>query len=79
MNLETWAFEVIRDGCIAEAEFSAELPRVGALLKHYSPTRLKFLLTDLTMRGVPFQKVLANLERVVELMAEAVAIGRAKK
>lgn len=76
MNLEVWAFETIRDGIIGEREFGAELPRIRGLLEAYGPGPLKFLLTDLTMRGIPFKKVLTDLERTVEILHDAVIIGK---
>jgi hypothetical protein len=79
MNLEVWAFEIIRDGCISEREFGAELPRICALLEAYGPGPLKFQLVDLTRRGIPFQRVLDNLEQVVEILTVAVAEGRVRR
>lgn len=68
MNLEVWAFEVIRDGNINEDAFAAELPRIGALLKVVKPDGLKNMLVNLTMMGIPLRDALADIEKINDIL-----------
>ncbi len=76
MNLEVWALEVIRDGNISEDEFSAELPRIGALLEIIKPDGLKKMLVDSTMRGIPLRDVLTDIENIHEILLRVLRQGK---
>lgn len=55
---EAWCWEVLRDGCIGEAELGAQLPRVRRLVDLVGPRRARGLLVDSSLQGYELAEVL---------------------